>query len=146
MGTFRFSLGLAVADLLLTLVLMGTGVNVPSAFYFAPSIEGKMFLNALNSYRAAASSNLISIRVIYFFFYVVPTGLLFAVTNLLFGTLAGFPIMVYNIGLLMNAPFADIAAFMALAIIMQSITWVYLVDALIGWIFIGRTMDSEAGG
>jgi len=146
MATFRFAVGLSVADLMVTIILIWSGVNVPPQLYFAPQISGESFLNAVESYRVMSSSNPINVQVIYFFFYVMPRGLWFALSNLVFGVLGGFPIMVWNIGQLLNAPITDIAAFLALAVVMQTFTWIYFIDALIGWIFIGRTMDSEAGG
>ncbi|MGC8597091.1 MAG: hypothetical protein ACP5NY_04135 [Thermocladium sp.] len=145
LATFRFSIALSIIDLLVVIVLIGAGVNVPQQLYFAPKIAGQSFLSAINSYKAASSSNNIGIQVIFFFFYVVPSGLFFALTNLIFGVLAGFPLAVWDMANLLNAPMPDAVAFLALSIIMQSLTWVYVIDSLIGWLFIGRTMHGEAG-
>jgi len=141
----KFSIAMSVADLALVIVLIGSGINVPPQLYFAPNIAGNSFMNALTKFAAESSSNYISVDVIYFFFYVIPSGLLFAITNLVFGVLAGFPLMVWNIANLLNAPLPDTVAFLSMAIAFQSLTWVYLIDSLIGWLFIGRTMHGEAG-
>jgi hypothetical protein len=141
----KFSIALSIADLALVIVLVGSGINVTPQLYFAPNIAGNPFINALAKFAAESSNNYMHIDVIYFFYYVIPYGLLFAISNLGFGILAGFPIMVWNIANLLNAPLPDTIAFLSMAIAFQSLTWVYLIDSLIGWLFIGRTMHGEAG-
>jgi hypothetical protein len=137
-----FVLFLAILDTAVTIAAAGSGAPVPDWLYFAPNFLGSSFYSAVQNL-AGQSLNQASINVYaMFFFYIVPSGLLFAATNIFLGAFAGLPMVAYKLAWAAGAPAAVITAGTTVAAILQAMADIFLVDAIFAYIF-GRPLLME---
>jgi signal transduction histidine kinase len=137
-----FVLFLVILDTAVVVAAAGSGAPVPDWLYFAPSFLGSPFFSAVQNL-AGQNLNQASVNVYAaFFFYVVPSGLLFAATNLFLGAFAGLPMVAYKLAWAAGAPVAVIVAGTTVAAILQAMADIFLVDAIFAYIF-GRPLLME---
>ncbi len=74
----------------------------------------------------------------FFFFYVIPSRLIFVILNFFYGLFAGLPVIIMNVMPAISAPSGVIVGFTITAIIFQMIADVWFIDVIIAYIF-GRT-------
>jgi len=138
-----FVLLLVILDTAVTIAAAGSGAPVPDWLYFAPNFLGSSFYSAVQNLAAQQSLNQASINVYaMFFFYIVPSGLLFAAANIFLGAFAGLPMVAYKLAWAVGAPAAVIAAGTTVAAILQAMADIFLVDAIFAYIF-GRPLLME---
>jgi len=138
-----FVLFLAILDTAVVIATAGSGAPIPDWLYFAPNFLGSPFFSAVQKLAAQQSLNQASINVYaMFFFYILPSGLFFAATNLFLGAFAGLPMIVYKLAWAAGAPAAVIAAGTTVAAIFQAMADIFLVDAIFAYVF-GRPILTE---
>jgi len=130
---------LVILDTLAVTVAIGSGVPVPSYAYFAPTWAGQSFYQYALSWSTMSSLKQIQVNVFaFFFFYVIPSGLIFVILNFLYGLFAGLPVIIMNVLPAISAPSGVVVGFTIVAIIFQMIADVWFIDVVIAYIF-GRT-------
>jgi hypothetical protein len=129
---------LVILDTLVVTVAISSGVPVPSYVYFAPTWAGKSFYQYVLSWSTMSSLKQAQVNVFAFFYYVIPSGLIFVILNFFYGLFAGLPIIIMNVLPAMSAPSGVIVGFTIVAIIFQMIADVWFIDVIIAYIF-GRT-------
>ena len=138
-GIATFLLAFIILDTLVVTVAISSGIPVPSYVYFAPTWAGQSFYRYVLSWSAMSALKQVQVNVFaFFFFYVVPSGLIFVVLNFFYGIFAGLPIMISNLLSAVGAPSGVVFGFTIAAIIFQMIAWVWFIDVIIAQIF-GRT-------
>ncbi len=138
-----FVLFLVILDTAVVIAAAGSGAPVPDWLYFTPNFLGSPFFSAVQKLASQQNLNQASINVFdMFFFYIVPSGLLFAATNLFLGAFAGLPMIAYKLAWAAGAPAAVIAAGTTVAAILQAMADIFLIDAIFAYIF-GRPLLME---
>ena len=138
-GIANGMLMLVILDTLVVTVAISSGTPVPSYVYFAPTWAGQSFYQYVLSWSTMSSLKQVQVNVFaFFFFYVIPSGLIFVILNFLYGLFAGAPIIAMNCLSAVGAPSGVIVAFTIAAIIFQMIADVWFIDVIIAYIF-GRT-------
>jgi len=130
---------LIILDTLFVTVAISSGIPVPSYAYFAPTWAGQSFYHYVMSWSTMSSLKQVQVNVFaFFFFYVIPSGLIFVILNFFYGIFAGAPIMVANLLSVVDAPSGVVFGFTIAMSIIQAIAWVWFIDVIIAYIF-GRT-------
>jgi len=138
-----FVLFLVILDTAVVIAVGGSGAPVPDWLYFAPNFLGSPFFSAVQKLAAQQSLSQATVNVYdMFFFYIIPFGLVFAITNLFLGAFAGLPIIAYRLAWAFGAPAAAVAALTTAAAIFQAMADIFLVDAIFAYIF-GRPLLME---
>ncbi|MCI4465716.1 MAG: hypothetical protein JHC22_08045 [Thermoproteus sp.] len=138
-----FILLLVILDTAVAMAVAGSGAPIPDWMYFAPNFLGSPFFSAVQKMAAQQSLNQASINVYsMFFFYIMPTGLLFAATNLFLGAFAGLPMITYKLAWAAGAPSAIITVATTVAAILQAMADIFLVDAIFSYV-LGRPLLTE---
>jgi len=138
-----FVLFMVILDTAVAIAVAGSGAPIPDWMYFAPNFIGSPFFSAVQKLAAQHNLNQVTVNAFQmFFFYIVPSGLLFAVTNLFLGVFAGLPIIVYKLAGAAGAPTAVIAAGTTVAAILQAMADIFLVDVIFAYIF-GKPVLTE---
>ena len=130
---------LVILDTLAVTVAISSGVPVSSWAYFAPTWAGQSFYQYALSWSTMSSLKQVQVNVFaFFFFYVIPSGLIFVILNFFYGIFAGAPIMASNLLSAVGAPSGVVFGFTIATIIFQMLAWVWFIDVIIAQIF-GRT-------
>jgi hypothetical protein len=130
---------LVILDTLVVTVAISSGTPVPSYAYFAPTWAGQSFYQYALSWSTMSSLKQVQVNVFaFFFFYVIPSGLIFVIFNFFYGLFAGTPIIAMNGLSAVGAPSGVIVGFTIAAIIFQMIADVWFIDVIIAYVF-GRT-------
>jgi len=138
-GIATFLLAFIILDTLVVTVAISSGIPVSSYAYFAPTWAGQSFYQYVMSWQAKQSLRQVQVNVFsFFFFYVIPSGLIFVILNFFYGIFAGAPIMASNLLSAVGAPSGVVFGFTIAALILQMIAWVWYLDVIMAYVF-GRT-------
>ena len=130
---------MVILDTLFATVAISSGVPVPSYAYFAPTWAGQSLYQYALSWSSMSSLKQVQVNVFaFFFFYVIPSGLIFVILNFLYGLFAGLPVIIMNVLPVVGAPSGVVVGFAIVSIIFQLIADVWFIDVIIAYIF-GRT-------
>jgi hypothetical protein len=130
---------LVILDTVVVTVAISSGIPVPSYAYFAPTWAGQSFYRYVLSWSTMQSLRQVQVNVFaFFFFYVIPSGLIFVILNFFYGLFAGLPIIIMNVLPAMSAPSGVVVGFTIVAFIFQMIADVWFIDVIIAYVF-GRT-------
>jgi len=130
---------LVILDTLVVTVAISSGVPVPSYVYFAPTWAGQSFYSYVMSWSTMSALKQVQVNVFaFFFFYVIPSGLIFVIINFFYGLFAGAPIIIMNALSALGAPSGVVVGFTIVALIFQLIADVWFIDVITAYIF-GRT-------
>jgi hypothetical protein len=130
---------MVILDTLFVTVAISSGAPVPSYAYFAPAWAGQSLYQYALSWSSMSSLKQVQVNVFaFFFFYVIPSGLVFVILNFLYGLFAGLPVIIMNGLSAVGAPSGVVVGFTIVAIIFQMIADVWFIDVIVAYIF-GRT-------